>query len=121
MDFLKKHKTKIVVVLILLLGFILYGFFFAGDSADDTLLTSDGPSESASDSDLIELLAQLRSLTLDETFFNNTTFRELSDFSVEILPQSVGRQNPFAPFGVGLSFSNPEPDVNEEEEPVIEE
>lgn len=119
MDFLKQHKTKLLIGAILLFAFILYGVFFTGDD-DTALLTSDVSSEAAAgNADLINLLTQLRSLTLDETFFDNPTFRGLSDFSVEILPQPVGRQNPFAPFGLGgvpSTPSVPSDDVQDDEE-----
>lgn len=63
--------------------------------------------------DLIALLLELRSITLDTSVLSNPTFLTLQDFSVSLAPEPVGRPNPFAPIGVGAgttptSTSTPE-------------
>ena len=47
----------------------------------------------------ITLLAALRSASFDLEFFAIPEFESLTDFSVELTPQPVGRRNPFAPLG----------------------
>lgn len=99
MDFLKHHRTSITTILVLIIAFVLYGFFFAG--GDDEVLVSESelPSEAVG-ADLLNLLLTLQSLTLDESIFENETFMALVDFGVELSPEPVGRPNPFAPLGV---------------------
>lgn len=48
---------------------------------------------------LLTLLESLEGLELDLNFLNDTVYKGLEDFTPEILlPESKGRNNPFAPF-----------------------
>jgi hypothetical protein len=40
-------------------------------------------------------LSKLQKIDIDETFFQSEIFQSLKDFSVEIKPQPIGRDNPF--------------------------
>ena len=67
-------------------------------------------SEDGEDSQIfITLLAALRSASFDLDFFNVPEFMSLTDFSVELTPQPVGRRNPFAPLGADPEELPPEP------------
>ena len=50
--------------------------------------------------ELVTALSKLKSLPLDENFFQDPVFQSLNDFSVPIASQEVGRANPFSPIGV---------------------
>ncbi len=47
----------------------------------------------------LELLIELRTLVLDEDIFTDDAFQNLTDFSMELKLQPIGRNNPFSPVG----------------------
>ena len=103
LEAVKKYKYILGFTLIMLLGFILYSVFFAGsgEPAGDALVTTN-PAQSeveAATVDLLALLLSLKTLDIDVSLFSDDRFRSLTDFSVELIPQQVGRQNPFLPIG----------------------
>ncbi len=42
-------------------------------------------------------LQKIKSIEVDTEVFSDKTFKSLKDFRVNILPEDVGRDNPFAP------------------------
>lgn len=102
MEVLKKYKTILLIIAIVIIAFIAYGFLFGGEK-DDSLLVSDSVFESSDstgaivESDLLTLLLDIRSIKLDESVFSNEAFKSLEDFGQDIVPEPVGRENPFAP------------------------
>jgi len=46
---------------------------------------------------ILEILLALRSVKLDDAIFSNNSFISLKDFSTKIIPEPVGRPDPFAP------------------------
>ena len=50
--------------------------------------------------ELLGLLAALKMVQLDTSFFDDPNYRSLIDWSVAIKSQPVGRRNPFLPVGV---------------------
>src|SRR3989344_5671903 len=46
---------------------------------------------------IITTLLSLRAVKLEGTIFSNTVFKQLKDFSTEIVVEPAGRTNPFAP------------------------
>ena len=99
MEILKKYKTTLLIIAIVAVAFIAYSFIFGGEK-DNDLLTSDSLSDNTSavvESDLLTLLLDIRSIKLDESVFSNKAFKSLEDFGQDIIPEPVGRENPFAP------------------------
>lgn len=94
----KKYKNIIIIAAVVVIGFVLYSFFFTGE--DTSVLTSENvsPSQTAVEQELISLLLELRSITLETSLFDDPAFNSLQDFSQELVPEAVGRTNPFAPF-----------------------
>lgn len=105
-----KSNKVILLTLLIIIAFIGYRFMFKKDNPNNSDLaaeTGQGQSgQSAIGKDLMVTVSKLKSLTLDETFFNDPIFKSLKDFNVPIIPQEVGRSNPFSPIGIGGS-SNP--------------
>ena len=97
MNFFKQNQTLIIVVALVVVAFVVYTFFFAGDSQapvlDQTAVTQASPE----DQNLISLLLELKSITLDDSIFKDPIFLGLQDFSQELVPEPSGRPNPFAP------------------------
>lgn len=54
---------------------------------------------------ILEILLALRAVKLDETLFSNQAFISLKDYSTQIVPEPVGRPDPFAPLGAAGQVS----------------
>lgn len=102
----EKYKKAIIFLVAVVVLFSLYNFFLAGEGDDGPLLTSEGlDGSSLAGREILTFLLEIRSIELDQDFFNSKSFNTLIDFSQEIEPQPVGRPNPFAPVGVDIEFS----------------
>ncbi len=55
--------------------------------------------------EVVDTLRQLDAVKLDGTLLSNPAFSSLQDFSTQIVPEPVGRPNPFAPLSVAPSQS----------------
>ena len=99
MNLIKKYQNIFIIGGLLIGAFVVYSIFFTG--GNDAALTAQDvdPSQSAVEQELISLLLELRSITLDTTIFSDTRFQSLEDFSQDIVAEPVGRTNPFAPLG----------------------
>ncbi len=104
MNFFKQNQTLILVIVIVVIAFFAYTYFFTGKDSGAVLETQEVSIVTPADQDLISLLLELKSITLDESIFSNPSFQSLQDFSQELVPEPVGRINPFAPLGQGQSF-----------------
>lgn len=112
---MSNSKTIInIVIVILLLGAIVIGYFyFFGGKAEtgtqsglqqlttngSTGLVSVGQSQA---SEFVVLLDNLRSVDLKSSIFSNPAFSgDLQDFTTPLPDRQKGRSNPFAPIGTG--------------------
>ncbi len=97
---LKKYKTLLIVVVIVIVAFVGYSMFFDVSNNSGTVLVSkDTSAQKGGDNKLLVLLVNLKSITLDESLFSDSAFRSLIDFGQQLVPEPTGRQNPFAPVG----------------------
>ena len=103
LDFIRHNKILVVVLGLIVGAGAWYGL--SGSSSPNTLLVTEplSGSENAAEKDLVATLLQLRSVSLEGTIFGDPSFLSLQDFGSQIVPEPVGRPNPFAP----LSISNP--------------
>lgn len=60
-------------------------------------LTTTAPVEEGIDKELVGTLLKLRTVSLTGTIFADPAFQTLQDFGTQIIPEPVGRPNPFAP------------------------
>lgn len=99
------NKMLLLVVGVIVAFGLWYGL--SSPSSDTSLLdtTTDTAATDPASQEVLETLLALRAISLDGTIFQNPAFQSLQDFSTEIVPEPVGRQNPFAPLGVGGSGS----------------
>lgn len=109
---LMQHKLVIIGIAVLAAVAIWYGMSQTSSSAT-TIVTSSaagtsnvpggavtpGPVDKDTQQ-ILEILLALRAVKLDETLFSNQAFISLKDFSTQIIPEPVGRPDPFAPLGV---------------------
>ena len=98
MSILKKYQNAVIVFVVIIIAFVVYSFFFAGKATPILSEQTVGQANPA-DQDLISLLIELKGITLDESIFANAAFTSLQDFSKDLVPEAVGRTNPFAPLG----------------------
>lgn len=99
-------------VLLILVGVVLAGvvwYSFMRNDSTQLLETQDLTVATAVDSDVVGVLLQLRAVSLSGTIFTDPAFQALQDFGSEIIPEPVGRENPFAPLPGTASSSNPSP------------
>lgn len=100
MTFITQHKLLVVLAIVLIVGGVWYGL--SASSAPAPILTTDGASAdgsvtSSQDQDIVGTLLTLRAVTLKGTIFQDPAYRTLQDFSTTIVPEPVGKQNPFDP------------------------
>lgn len=92
-------QNKIVILLVggvALAGMVWYSFL--RDRGDGALLQTDDLTQATeADSDIVSTLLELRAVSLSGTIFTDPAFLLLQDFGSEIVPEPVGRPNPFAP------------------------
>lgn len=100
MSFFSRYRNIFIIVVLVIAAFLVYSFFFTGKS-DSVLSQSAGNASASVDNELIALLLELKALKLDDSIFSIPTFQSLQDFSQALVPEPVGRQNPFAPLGSG--------------------
>ena len=105
-DILKRNKIILGAVAVIVILFAWYGL--SSNPPGAALLTKTPSVEAPGESDLVNTLLQLRTITLSGTIFSDPAFAGLRDFGTEIIPEPVGRPNPFAP----ISFSPQPPAKN---------
>lgn len=105
-DLFQKLKLPIIVMAALVAGFILYNSFIKKPTSTSLLDTrGSGAATSTPDRDFLPLLLSIQNVNLDQKIFIDPVFRALIDWSQTIVPESVGKQNPFS--GVlGASSAN---------------
>ncbi len=103
---LKKYKYILGLTVCIVLYYFLSPMLFPDAPPADTLVaTSPEHSEvEAVTVDLLTLLLSLKTLEIDTSIFSDDRFKSLTDFSVEVTPQPIGRANPFLPIS-GVSNS----------------
>lgn len=97
MSFIKKYQNVLILLVVIVAGFIAYSIFFAHPEAAPLTESSVAAAENPVDQELIALLLTLHSISLDTTLFTDPKFTSLKDFTRELVPEPVGRPNPFAP------------------------
>ena len=93
-------KKPIVTIIIIIVVAAMVYFYFSGDPVDTTSSIED-PSVTSetlvAGSQILALLNQISVIDIETSIFNTPVYRSLVDHTVTVLPQNVGRPNPFAP------------------------
>ncbi len=93
--------------LLLVLAAVFVYFYWRSEPADPgglysaSELAGEDGEFSAANREFLTILDTLNAIRLDAAILNNPHFQNLKDFSVTLTPEPLGRDNPFAPFGVG--------------------
>ena len=95
-------KNKYFILGLALFVGVLAWYMMRGAPPSDSLLTTEDFSSASSeaDKDLVTTLLQLRAVTLEGAIFQDPAFKSLRDFGTQIVPEPIGRANPFAPLPV---------------------
>src|SRR3989344_8660854 len=109
MSFLSGHKIIIAIAAIIVAAGIWYALSDSSAPAPASLVTTENGGEvgGSSNRQLIATLLALRAVKLEGSIFSDPAFQGLKDFSTEIIPEPVGRPNPFAPLASSTPSSNP--------------
>jgi len=110
MSWIKQHMLLFIGIIIVIVGVVWYGI---SDTSDVPLLSSDEPipgtlAETNADQEIVGSLLALRSVNLTGTIFTDPAFVALKDFGTMLVPEAVGRPNPFAPLS-GTSGNTTKP------------
>ncbi len=93
-------KIAVAAIFVALIAFALYFFFFRSVETEVTLDEFGNPVQAqVVGQDLLDLLVELQSVSLDASIFNSQLFRNLSDFGIELIDEPRGRTDPFEPIG----------------------
>lgn len=108
MNLFGKYKLFIFIALGCVVALVAW-WGFSGDNASESLLTTQNVADSTQgDKALIDTLLQLRAVSLSGTIFSDPAFMNLRDFGTQIIPEPVGRPNPFAPIVTTSSRAAPD-------------
>ncbi len=97
-ELFQKLKIPIIIIAALAAGFILYSGFVK-KPVQTSILKPGGTASTTSstpEKDFLPLLLQIQNVSLDQKIFIDPVFRALIDWSQQIVPESVGKQNPFS-------------------------
>lgn len=98
---MSKLSSQYKLYLIALVGVLIAigaWWVLSAEPQDDALLATESPvGGGLVDKELVGTLLQLRAVSLGGTIFSDPAFIELQDFGTQIIPEPVGRPNPFAP------------------------
>ena len=101
---LLRHKLILIGGVILIAGGVWFGM--SGNTKTPALETTPiQGSVSPVGQELVASLLTLRAVKLEGTILTDPSFMSLKDFSTQIVPEAVGRENPFAPLVQGASPS----------------
>jgi hypothetical protein len=93
----RKNILTLAAAAIVLLGGFYY-FFFMAESSDDAVLSANEPATDAEVS-FIALVSQLDPIEFDTRILEDARFKALVDIHTQVLPEPVGRTDPFGPLG----------------------
>mgnify|MGYP001603793077 CR=1 FL=1 len=106
MNLLSRSKIALLVLALIIAGFAWY--LFSGTPTASILTTqASNSSNDVADKDIVATLLTLRTVSLSGTILSDPSFRGLNDFSTQIIPEDMGRPDPFAPLSSGVLPSAP--------------
>lgn len=96
-NLIRQYQTVLIFIVVVIGAYVGYQSFFA--PSNEVVVTSTLEGGAQSDQDLVRLLFNLKAIRLDDAIFVDPLFTSLIDYGKELVPEPVGRQNPFAPLG----------------------
>jgi len=102
MDWFIKHKLAAAAVVLVVTAVAWY-MLSGSEEPNAVLVTETAQHIPPEAQDLLDSLRALQAVTLQSPVFSNPSFHLLKDFTTPIVPEPIGRSNPFAPLGTGGS------------------
>jgi hypothetical protein len=104
----KKYSNVLIIILALSAIFLVYRFFLKPGREEASLVglapaNLDNDATTAATDEFLRLLLSLQSINLKNMPAVIAVLSGLEDFSTELESRDPGRENPFAPIGVGNS------------------
>jgi hypothetical protein len=92
---MSRNLIILIALGILVLGAAAYLIF--GKANTDPILSANGAPASAAEQSFLNLTAQLNPVNFDTSILDDPRFRALVNLETAILPENVGRTDPFSP------------------------
>ncbi|MEK7133987.1 MAG: hypothetical protein AAB804_02865 [Patescibacteria group bacterium] len=97
---LGRHKLILIGVAVLIAVGVWYGSLSSSPPSPGLVTTPIAGASGPAEQGIVATLLTLRAVKLDGTIFGDRAFMSLKDFSTEIIPEPIGRENPFAPLSL---------------------
>jgi len=98
MDILKENKAVLIIVVIIIALLAFYGMSNGSGTSNSLISSTNARTDTVvNDRELLQLLTDMRKINLEGHIFESPAYTSLQDFSRSIVPEPVGRQDPFAP------------------------
>jgi hypothetical protein len=94
---------------VLIAGYLLWTIVSKDPETATLSSVSTASDTSVGDAKVLETLINMRNLRLDDRLFNNPAFLKLINTERKIIPEPVGRRNPFSPIGSDVEFIEQQP------------
>ena len=123
MEIFERNKKIILLIGIFAIVLIIYLVFFTGGSSknENAVLdpttgglvsnSTESPSDAIVGHELITMLVALKAVSLDTSFFTDSVFMSLKDWSqlIDMQPfgKDLGRRNPFSDFARAILIAPP--------------
>ena len=96
------NQKTIIALIIVIIGVAIPGYFLLTssskvDTSNEVVSTSDIGNDA--EAQFVTLSAQLVPLSFDTTILTDSRFTSLIDLHTIVLPEAIGRRDPFAPIG----------------------
>ncbi len=96
----KIGKNKILIIALVIVVVVGFYIFKSVKPKEEPLTTVQSGATGGISQEIIIELNRLKALrNIDDSIFKNPTFTSLRDYTQAVVPQPIGRNNPFAPIG----------------------
>lgn len=92
-----KNSKNLIFIGLLILVLVFAYFFLFGDNNDEALSIGSARESEVVGNELLAQLQQLEGIKLDATLFADPLFQSLTNETVMVQQEPIGRINPFAP------------------------
>ena len=97
LDIIKQNKIILIVLVVVIVAFAWFGLSDREPPSRVLTTTESADDSSVAEQESLRFLLNMRSIRLDISIFESPAFNSLRDFGREIIPEPIGRSNPFAP------------------------
>ncbi len=111
---MNKKNQIIIVILVIVVGYIAFNYLKgnSNDNSGSSIVAEQRVAEFAGAREILSLLNRMAKVKLDDSIFNDSSFKSLKDTTVILVGQPIHRNNPFAPLGTDDAKSTPSSTVS---------